>query len=469
MRSHEDEQAVRRAWAQDIALFRYRLIAPALDAQLSTKQRGGIVRGIAERVHVGAKGRVVQVSRKSLDRWIRAWRAGGFEALVPQTRRPEPRTDADVLALAAALKRENPQRTAAQVRRLLIAQREWAPSERTLQRLFVREELSTPRTGPVFGRFEAETPNLLWTGDFLHGPRVDTRKAFLAAFIDDHSRALMAYRWGWAEDSVHLAAALKPGLAANGIPSKVYVDNGASFIDAWLARCCAKLGAVLTHSPPYRPQGRGKVERLFETVRGQFLVEISPDGRPAPGRRVPASLEELNGWFTNWVQYEYHVRIHTETGQAPRERWAATAAPRYLTGPQLDEAFKWEERRVVAASTRTVKLHGNVYQVHPHLAGRQVTLVFEPFDLTDIEVRYRDKSYGRAEPFTIKRHSHPKVNLVPHDDPVPDVPPTGVDYMALLEQRRLRIDGAANSISFTDLAATDADGAGSGGETGASC
>jgi putative transposase len=167
MDSHVDQQTLRRARAQDIALFRYRLIGPALDTALSSKQRGVVVRGIAGRVHVGATGRVVRVSRKSLDRWIRAWRAGGFEALVPAPRQPEPRTDPDMLALAAGLKRENPQRTAAQVARLLVGQCGWAPSERTLQRLFVRQELDTPRTGPVFGRFEAEAPNQLWTGDAL--------------------------------------------------------------------------------------------------------------------------------------------------------------------------------------------------------------------------------------------------------------------------------------------------------------
>jgi putative transposase len=451
MGSHDDEQAVRQARAQDIALFRYRLIGPALEAGLSTKARGRLVRGIAERVHTGPDGRAVRVSRKSLDRWIRSWRAGGFEALAPSPRRAEARTDAEVLALAAALKRENPARTAEQVRRVLVAHRGWAPSARTLQRHFLRQELSTPRGGPVFGRFEADRPNDLWTGDVLHGPRIGARKTYLCAFVDDHSRAVVAHRWGWAEDSVHLAAALKPGLAARGIPEKIYVDNGACFSDVWLETCCAKLGIRLAHSPPYRPQGRGKIERLFQTVRAQFLVEISADGKPAPGRRVPVDLAELNGWFTTWVEHEYHTRPHSETGQPPLTRWA-TGTPRHLPGPALDEAFKWEERRTAAAKTATVKLHGNTYQVDPALAGRKVTLVFDPFDLTAIEVRYRGRSHGPAEPFTIKRHSHPKVTSTPH--PASDAAPTGIDYLALLEQRRVHTDGAACSIRFTDLAGT---------------
>jgi hypothetical protein len=69
--------------------------------------------------------------------------------------------------MAAALKRENMERTAAQVRRIMVASSGDAPSERTLQRHFAREDLTTPRGTTVFGRFEAEAPNVLWTGDQL--------------------------------------------------------------------------------------------------------------------------------------------------------------------------------------------------------------------------------------------------------------------------------------------------------------
>ena len=74
MSSAEHERLLRRARAQDAALFRYRLIGPALEEGLSTKQRGKVVRGIAGQVHAGPGGRGVQVSRKTIDRWIRAWR-----------------------------------------------------------------------------------------------------------------------------------------------------------------------------------------------------------------------------------------------------------------------------------------------------------------------------------------------------------------------------------------------------------
>ena len=72
-------------------------------------------------------------------RWIAAWRQGGFDALGPSPRQSSPRTPPEVIELAAALKKENPARTAAQVQRILRAQAGWAPDERTLQRMFIRK------------------------------------------------------------------------------------------------------------------------------------------------------------------------------------------------------------------------------------------------------------------------------------------------------------------------------------------
>ncbi|TMR17531.1 helix-turn-helix domain-containing protein [Nonomuraea turkmeniaca] len=115
MADHAAEMRKRRERAHQIGLFRYRIIQDALDAGLTAKQRGALVRRLAGQTHPGIDGQPVRISRSSLDRWIRAWRAGGFEALVPPPVRVEPRTPAEVLSLATALKRENPARTATQV------------------------------------------------------------------------------------------------------------------------------------------------------------------------------------------------------------------------------------------------------------------------------------------------------------------------------------------------------------------
>lgn len=134
----EQADVVRRQRAQQVALFRYQLICPALDPGLSTKARGRIVRAIAARTHAGPFGGQHRYSRDSLDRSIR---------------QPGSRIDTQVLELAVALKRENPQRTAAQVARILRASTGYSPSESTLLRLFHRRELMGPAVGEavVFG------------------------------------------------------------------------------------------------------------------------------------------------------------------------------------------------------------------------------------------------------------------------------------------------------------------------------
>ena len=188
--SHDEERA-RAERARAIGLFRYSLIREVADSRLTTKQRGRVVRDLAEREHEGPFGQPVRVSRATIDRWIRDWRRGGFDALVPTPRKVAPRTPADVLKLAVALKKEVPERTAAQIAAILRAHSGWSPDERTLQRTFVRLELTTRPHGlppRAFGRFEADAPNQRWTGDALHGPTVNGRKAILFAFLDDHVR-----------------------------------------------------------------------------------------------------------------------------------------------------------------------------------------------------------------------------------------------------------------------------------------
>ena len=69
---------------------------------------------LAARAHQGPSGGEVRVLRATIDRWIWAWRTGGFAALAPPAREPAQRTDAAVLELAAGLKRE---RAAALLRR----------------------------------------------------------------------------------------------------------------------------------------------------------------------------------------------------------------------------------------------------------------------------------------------------------------------------------------------------------------
>ena len=255
--SRDHQEQARAEHAREVALFRYALIREAADPGLSTRQRGRLVRDLAAHGHRGPGGRAVRVSRATIDRWIRAWRAGGFDALVPEPRHAEPHTPAEVLELAAALKKEAPGRTAAQVAVVLRAHAGWSPPERTLQRHFARLGLNTRPDGAppqAFGRFEAERPNELRVGDALPGPALASgRKAILFAFPGDHSRAVTGHRWTTLEDTIRLQGALRAGVATRGIPrSSTWTTDRPTSTGSWngRARCCASASLTARRAGP---------------------------------------------------------------------------------------------------------------------------------------------------------------------------------------------------------------------------
>ena len=412
--------------AQEIGLFRWQVISEATDVSLSARERGALVRALAAREHLGPGGRWVRVSRNTVDRWVRWYREGGFEALVPAPRRQPNQTPERLLELAIALRREQPARTAAQIHRIILESEGRSPSARTILRHLAAAGLPWKggQIGRALGRFEAAHRNELWTGDALHGPLIDGRRAFLFCFIDDHSRLLVGYRWAGREDVLNASRALRAGIASRGLPKAVYVDNGSPFVSGQLLRACAVLNIRLIHSRPGRPEGRGKIERAFRTIRQQLLVEFED--------RPPSSLQELNQTFQAWAEQVYHRRVHSETGQTPLERFLALGQPQLPAERSLREAFRWSERRTVPR-TGTVGMHGNSYEVDPGLAGRRVDLIFDPLELADVEVRLDGHHAGLAVPLRVKRHVHPRAQAQREPSA-----PTGIDYLALVRQRRER-------------------------------
>src|SRR6266542_3477667 len=213
-----------------VALFRYGLIAEALNPRLTPAERGWLVRELASRAHLHPDGSMRTYARGSIDRWIRAWRASGLDGLrpVPRSDTGQVRRHPELLAEAAALG-------------------------------------AAPRP---FGRYEAERPNERWIGDVLTGPFVPhprvagSKRAKLFVLVDDHSRLLVHGRWTAEENTRAGQDVLRAAIVRRGLPEVLYVDNGAPYANAALERCCAVLGIRLVHSQPYRPQGRGKQERL---------------------------------------------------------------------------------------------------------------------------------------------------------------------------------------------------------------
>lgn len=427
---------------QATALFRYSLIRELSDPELSPQQKGEMVRALAEVDHALGDGRRARVSAVTLRRWLRYWRQGGYEALVPNERRQPSRIPGELLEAAVILKKEAPKRTAAQVSRALAEAGRGKVAERTLQRHFRRLGLGVGSDGSrprALGRFGASEFGELWTGDGLHGPLVAGHKAILFAFIDDWSRAVVGWRWGGAEDTVRLEAALRRGLESAGVPEAVFVDNGSAFSSQPFHRTLASLGIRIIHSTPGHPASRGKIERFFATVRSQFLVELEARG----GAR---DLSQLNELYGAWLEGVYHRTEHSETRQTPLERRLSGRRLRRPDPSELHLAFLWSEKRLVS-KTASVSLYGNHYEVDPALCGVWIDLLFDPFDMTQIEVRYQDRPMGQATPRDIKRHTHPAVK--PAAAPPPKA--SGIDYLRLVKERMAKEDRARFGINYSQL------------------
>lgn len=433
--------------AEVIALHRFSVIAEATNPRLSKAERGLLVRELASRAHLLADGSARTYTRCTLDRWIRAWRAKGLAGLRPGTRSDAGtvRRHQDLVAEAAALRRESPARSSAQIAAILFARHGVAVSERTIRdwlqaRGLTRQALQSERA--AYGRFEAARPNEIWVGDVLVGPFVPhprvagSIRARLFLFLDDYSRLILHGVWVTHENARAGQHVLRAAIARRGIPQIVYLDNGAPFSAAMLARSCAVLGIRLVHSRPYRPQGRGKVERLFRFIRERFLLEIEATG--------VANLEELNDKFAAWVESVANNRVHSETQEVPIARFLSQGPPAAADPALMAEAFRWSALRVVS-KTATISLAGNRYAVDPALVGRRVECRYDPENLSRLDVFFEGRPAGSGVPFVIGRHVHP---AVPQAEQAPPTP-TGVDYLGMI----LAAEEAAtkDGIAYRDL------------------
>jgi hypothetical protein len=217
---------------------------------------------------------------------------------------------------------------------------------------------------------------------------------------------------------------LKVGILKRGIPEAIYVDNGKVYQATQFAVACASLGIRCIHAAPYSPEGKGKQERFFETVRLQFMPEVE--------KSEIATLEELNQSFWAWLEIVYHQREHSETQQSPLQRYQDGIAQVRAADPEIiRKAFLWREERKVRKDG-CIELQGNTYQVDPTFAGRKLQLLFDPFDLSHIELFFGGNSFGKATVIQQGREKHIAVERLATQPIDPPKPKTSLDYLAAL-------------------------------------
>jgi putative transposase len=413
---HEDQK-------KRMAAFRFGVIADLIGRKLSRGEKHRIVRDKSEAVwDIPGSGRS-RIAPSTILHWLRRYEQSGrkIESLYPDERSDKDTTRALDEETALALIRIKQEYRGASlptviqeaIRRKIVPEY-FRVSRATLYRFFRRQGLMEEDPPHVDRRkFEAELPNDLWQSDALHGPKVlyekKLRKSYLFAFIDDMSR-LIPHAQFYVQETIEVYTdCLRQALAKRGLPRKLYVDNGAAFRSRHLENITASLGIALIHSKPYQPEGRGKIERYFRTVRMQFLSRIE-DG---------LTLAELNLRLREWLDLEYHTRVHGATKETPLARYLrhvelVREAPR-----EMEDHFRKSFIRRVAKD-RSVSFGGRLYEAPVELIGKRVTLLYHDHDPARIEIMLDGVARGLLVPLDLhingrirRAKTGPELFLVP--------------------------------------------------------
>src|SRR6266568_1623056 len=312
--------------SEKLALFRYGLIAPLVIERLPRGELTRRAQEIAARTYDIPHSKRTAVSVDTLLDWALRYRNGGFEALAPKPRQDRGQSRAvtpQLASLIERLKRENPHRTGTTLlRELALSSGQDTPaiSASTLYRFLKQHGLSEKQllAPPAHKKFEAEHSNQIWQSDMLHGPYVQRAgggkmQAFLHAILDDASRLIPHAQFYASQGLDACLDCLRQAVAARGLPVRLYMDNAKIYRGQQLARIAASIGVLVVHTPPYQPEGRGKIERYFRSLREQFLANLD--------RKQTLSLDDLNERLWAWIDNSYHRAEHSALGTTPLVRW----------------------------------------------------------------------------------------------------------------------------------------------------
>lgn len=422
---------------EQVALFRYGLIADLLHLP---DGKSGLYKKLADKAEKdyeipGTLRR--RVAAETMRDWLGLYRKGGFDALLPRVRRDDGQARAIPQDIADQLLHWKEEKRDLTVP-LLIAKAkssgilpeglELAPA--TVHRLLSRHGLMKKEAGEPTDkdrrRFAFDKAGELWMSDVMHGPSVTVegkkkRKTYLLALLDDATRLVPYAAFALAENTAAFLPVLEQAVRRRGLCSRLYVDNGAVYRSHHLSLVCAKLGVTLIHARPYLPQGKGKIERFFRTVRMQLL--------PVLGAADLQSLEAFNRRLWAWIEGEYHQTPHKGLeGETPADRWARSSDEVKMPGAELSDLFLFEQKRRVQKD-RTISLYGVVYEVDAALVGETVTLRFDPTRLgRPIQVWHRGghvQDAKRVDAYANCFVQRGRSNVLSISSP-PDTPPQGL-------------------------------------------
>ena len=264
-------------------------------------------------------------------------------------------------------------------------------------------------------RHRAERPNAIWQADhtlldiFILDASGKEVRPWLTTVLDDHSRAVVGYIvFLGAPSALNTSLALRQAIWRKsrgdwpmcGIPDVLYIDHGSDFTSVHLEQAAADLRISLVYSTVARPQGRGKIERLFRTINTELLPELPGNlqkSKPVTPPRL--SLSALDAAVGAFIVGTYNSRVHGETSIAPLDCWRGGGwLPRM---PESLEAL--DGLLVMVAKARRVLRDGIHFEglrfFDPTLAayvGEAVTIRYDPRDVGEIRVFHQNGFLCRA-------------------------------------------------------------------------
>lgn len=407
-----------------IATFRFGIIADFVNgAQLAYGEREKLLRQKGSKSYAIPFSDRKKITRSSIKKWIKDYIDGGqrIEALFPKDRidSGNPRSlDSGLQMAIKEIVELKPKISGKNIITELKHRKIINTDDNIGKSVFYRFLKTIPRkTGADLEKdarcFEATYPNEMWQADVLHGPKVRGEdgklvKAYLIGIIDDHSRLIPHAGFYLSEKIEDFKNCLKKAIEKRGLPRKLYIDNGSCFVALNVEQVAACLGIAIKHTPPYTPQGRGKIERWFRTVRDGLLSNLENH----------LTLPQLNELLDNWIE-NYHNRVHSSTGQAPLIRFHSNLSCIRHAPPNLLDYFRYCEFRRIKKD-RTFRLNGMIFEGPVALIDKQVEIRFHKENPEEIEIFFENRSYGEGVP--LNKHVNFKIgrnNKVGQDQKLP--------------------------------------------------
>jgi transposase InsO family protein len=223
--------------------------------------------------------------------------------------------------------------------------------------------------------FEEEYFGALWQADSCYFPYIPDengkkRRTYLMLIVDDFSRLIVGGHIYFSDNAENFQATLKSAVAIHGIPHKLYCDYGSPYICKQTEFICADIGTRLLHPPVRDASAKGKIERLFRSVKDRWLYGFD--------HSTIKSIDEFNKMLTIHIR-EYNLTKHSSTGTTPMDRFLATRER--IKPPQsrewLDDKFMHRLTRKVGGDA-TVKLDGEQWDAPMQFIGCTVDVRFMP-------------------------------------------------------------------------------------------